>query len=90
MGQRTLVHRKIGHGVTTLDAVRQAIRSDADVADLSPDETALLAAHLTTLLARVDRVRALGPAYAGVEASCDVQELLTRLEVGSSMSSGVH
>lgn len=92
MGRHVSVHRKLGAGqnAAAVDAVRQAIQSESDVAALSPEESALLVSQLTTLLARVERLRALGPVYAGIGVSRDVQELLARLEVGSSMSSGVH
>jgi hypothetical protein len=80
----------VAERTSVCDAVRQAIRSDVDLAALSPQESAMLAGHLTQLVARVERVRALGPAYAGIEVSRDVQELLVRLEVGSSLETGVH
>ena len=79
-----------GHRESAFDAVRQAVRADPDLGILSQAERAALAVQLTTLLARVERVRALGPAYAGVEASEDVRELLMRLEAGSSLATGVH
>lgn len=74
----------------TLAAVRRAIRAEADVPGLSPEETSLLAGQLTDLVARVERVRQLGPEYARVDVSRDVQELLVRLEVGSMLQTGVH
>jgi len=73
-----------------IDAVRRVLQSDRDLSVLSPEETSLLAGQLTMLLARVERVKALGGAYAEVEASRDVHELLARLEAGSSLSTGVH
>jgi hypothetical protein len=79
-----------GHRDSAFDAARRAVRADPDLGILSQAERAALAAQLTTLLARVERVRALGPAYAGVEASEDVRELLMRLEAGSSLATGVH
>ena len=75
---------------TTLDAVKEALRSDAVHQDLSSEETAILAGQLTDLVSRMDRVRALGPAFAGVSVSEDVRELLARMEMGSSLVSGVH
>lgn len=74
----------------TLAAVRRAIRAEADVPGLSSEETSLLAGQLTDLVARVERVRQLGPEYARVDVSRDVQELLVRLEVGSMLQTGVH
>ncbi len=75
---------------TTLDAVKEALRSDAVPQDLSSEETAILAGQLTDLVSRMERVRALGPAFAGVSVSEDVRELLARMEMGSSLVSGVH
>ena len=75
---------------STLAAVRQAIRAEADVPGLSAEETSLLAGQLTDLVARVERVRRLGPAYASIDVSRDVQELLVRLEAGSMLHTGVH
>jgi len=72
------------------DAVRQVLQSDEDLGVLSSEETALLAGQLTMLLARVERVQALGDAYADVDVSHDVQQLLVRLEAGSSLGTGVH
>ena len=75
---------------STLDAVREVLHADDDLGGLSPEETALLTSQLTTLVARVERVRALGPDYAGIDVSSDVQELLMRLEAGSSLATGLH
>jgi hypothetical protein len=79
----------VGAG-SAFEAARQTLRSRAGVAGLSPEETSLLMGQLTTLLERAHRVRALGPAYAGIDVSRDVRQLLARLEVGSSLASGVH
>ncbi len=74
----------------TLAAVRRAIRAEAELPGLSAEEANMLAGQLTDLVARVERVRNLGPAYAKVDVSRDVQELLVRLEVGSMLHTGVH
>ena len=79
-----------GRSGSALDAVRRTLQSERDLSSLSQEETAMLAGQLTDLLARVERVRSLGPAFAGIEVSRDVQELLVRLEAGSSLISGVH
>ncbi|NIA22146.1 MAG: hypothetical protein GWP05_09340 [Anaerolineaceae bacterium] len=50
----------------------------------------MLVSQLTDLVGRVERVRALGPAFAEVDVSQNVQDLLVRLEVGSSLQTGVH
>ena len=75
---------------STLSAVRDVLADDVELADLSAEETAMLTSQLTSLVARVERVRSLGPAYAGVDVSPDIRELLTRLEAGSSLVTGVH
>lgn len=91
MGKRIDVEGKSrGESVSAVRAVREVIQADGDLDQLSPEETALLTSQLTNLLTRVERVRDLGPAYAGVDVSPDVQELLTRLEAGSSLLTGVH
>jgi hypothetical protein len=77
-------------GVSTFDAVRQVVQAETATAGLSTEESALLAGQLTELVARVERVRALGPAFAGIDASGDVRDILARLEVGSSLETGVH
>jgi hypothetical protein len=73
-----------------LGAIRSVLRSDPDLDQLSPEESAQLTSQLTSLVERVDRIRALGPAYAGVDVSPDIRELLVRLEAGSSLVTGVH
>ncbi|MBN2584728.1 MAG: hypothetical protein JXL80_16820 [Planctomycetes bacterium] len=72
------------------DAVRRVLRSDPMAEDLSSEETAMLVSQLTDLVGRVDRVRALGPAFADLSVSQNVQDLLARLEVGSGLQTGVH
>lgn len=89
MGKRRDV-AGVGPSGTTLSVVREVLRSDADLSELSREETALLTSQLTSLVARVERVRALGPAYAGVDVSPDLRELLMRLEAGSSLVTGIH
>lgn len=79
-----------GPSRTTLSAIRDVLRSDADLSSLSREETALLTSQLTSLVARVERVRTLGPAYAGVDVSPDIRELLMRLEAGSNLVTGIH
>lgn len=79
-----------GESRTALSAIRDVLRSDTDLSTLSAEETAMLTSQLTSLVARVERVRALGPAYAGVDVSPDIRELLVRLEAGSSLVTGVH
>lgn len=73
-----------------LAAVREALRADRNLDSLSAEETAMLTSQLTTLLARVERVRSLGPGYAGIDLAPDVHELLVRLEAGSNLATGVH
>ena len=91
MGKRAkALSSRGGRTDAAFDAVRRVLQSDRDLSVLSPEETSLLAGELTMLLARVERVKALGGAYAEVEASRDVHELLARLEAGSSLSTGVH
>ncbi len=77
-------------GVSTFDAVRQVVQAETATAGLSLEESAMLAGQLTELVARVERVRALGPAFAGLDVSRDVRDILARLEVGSSLETGVH
>ena len=50
----------------------------------------MLVSQLTDLVGRVERVRTLGPAFADIDVSQNVQDLLVRLEVGSSLQTGVH
>ena len=76
--------------VSTFDAVRQVVQAETAATGLSTEESALLAGQLTELVARVERVRALGPAFAGLDVSRDVRDILARLEVGSSLETGVH
>lgn len=91
MGKRARVQgRADGDAGSDFDAVRHVLQSDQDLGILSPQEMVLLTSQLTSILARVERVRSLGPAYAGVGVSPDVQQLLVRLEVGSSLTTGVH
>jgi len=73
-----------------LDAVRRVLRNDPLAEDLSCEEAAMLVSQLTDLVGRVDRVRALGPAFADISVSQDIQDLLARLEVGSGLQTGVH
>ncbi len=72
------------------DAVRQVIGSQCELPELSSEERAMLVSQLTDLVGRVERVRTLGPAFADVDVSQNVQDLLVRLEVGSSLQTGVH
>jgi len=76
--------------VSTFDAVRQVVQAETATAGLSHEESALLAGQLTELVARIERVKALGPAFAGLDVSGDVRDILTRLEVGSCLETGVH
>lgn len=88
--RRSAVSADVGPAGITLSAIRDVLQSDADLSSLSKEETALLTSQLTNLVARVERVRALGPAYAGVDVSPDIRELLVRLEAGSSLVTGIH
>ena len=88
--RRTAVGAEVGPAGTALSAIRDVLQSDADLSHLSQEETALLTSQLTNLVARVERVRALDPAYAGVDVSPDIRELLVRLEAGSSLVTGIH
>jgi hypothetical protein len=66
------------------------LHNDPLAEDLSSEETAMLVSQLTDLVGRVDRVRALGPVFADIGVSQDIQDLLARLEVGSGLQTGVH
>ena len=79
-----------GGAESAVDAVRHVLQGDTDLDVLSPEEAALLTSQLTGLVERAKRVRSLGRAYAGVDVSPSIKELLRRLEAGSSLVTGVH
>lgn len=85
MGKRTDKRQ-----LSTIRAVRQVLQSEDELAHLSDEESAMLAGQLTDLVARVERLRTLGPEYAGLSVSDDVRQLLTRLEAGAGLATGVH
>jgi hypothetical protein len=70
-----------------VDVVRAAVRNPDAEALIGADRLGRDVEHLKT---RLERVRAMGGAFASVGFSADVGYLLARIEAGAALSSYVH